>query len=87
LLEIDREGFLREDMLAGAERRERDAEMGARHREVDHEIDIIPGEELVHGEGFDAVPAGLSLGGFRPHVRAGPKGQALIGRDVLEIDA
>ena len=32
LLEIDGEGLFREDMLAGAQRRERDAEMGGRAR-------------------------------------------------------
>ena len=87
LLEIDREGLFREDMLAGAQRRERDAEMGGRHGEVDHEIDVVAGQELIDRQRLDAVAACLSLRDLGPHVGAGPQRQAAIGGNVLEVDA
>jgi hypothetical protein len=87
LLEIDREGLFREDVLASAQCRERHAEMGSRDSEVDHEVDILAGEKLIDGQGLDAVSARLRLRHLRLHVRAGAKGEAAICGDVLEIDA
>src|SRR3712207_8869856 len=47
------------------------SEMRAGHREIDHEIDVVPCQEIVDRHGLDPVAAGLRLGRLHAHVRAG----------------
>jgi hypothetical protein len=85
-LEIDREGLFGEDVLAGAERRQRHAEMGAGDRQVDDEVDVLARQEFVDRHSLDVEAARLCLRGLGPRIRTGPQGEPAIGRDVLEVD-
>ncbi len=65
------ERLLGEDVLAGREGRHRHVEMSVRHRQVQHEVNVLGGEKRMHRQRADAVFLGANRGEICREIRAG----------------
>ena len=62
---LDGERLLREDVLAGGERRERDGGMRVGNGEVHDEVDVAAREQRIDGERLDVELLALRRGAIR----------------------
>ena len=84
-LDGEHEGLLRIDVLAGVEHLPRHLIVDRRYRQVDDDVDVLRGEQVVDGLGAQAEFLGAGLGGIHVDVRAGAHLDALEERRQLEI--
>ena len=68
---VDAERLLGMDMLASVEDREADIGMGQRHREIDHNLDIVALEQLVDAQARRTEFGAALLGCGTAHIRDG----------------
>ena len=69
--DVDAERLFRMDVLAGIEHGQADVGVGQRHREVDHDLDVVALQQLIDAHRRNAELGAAPLGGFAAHVGDG----------------
>ena len=82
--DVDAERLLGMDMLAGAQHREADVGVGERHRQVDHDLDVVALEQLVDPHRRHAERGALLLRRRAAHV--GDRAQLEIGEALRGLE-
>ena len=80
----DAERLLGMDMLAGIEHRQAHVGVGQRHRQVDHDLDVVALQELIDPQRRHAERGRLLLGGGAAHV--GNRAQFDIGEALRGLE-
>ena len=70
--DVDAERLLGMHVLAGIEHRQADVGVGQRHREVDHDLDIVALQQLIDPHRRHAERGALPLGGIAAHIGYAP---------------
>ena len=68
---VDAERLFRMHMLAGVEHCQADIGVGQRHREVDHDLDVVALQQLIDAHRRHAELGAALLGGFAAHIGHG----------------
>ena len=78
--------FLGIDVLAGFDRLERHRGVGLRNGEIQHDIDVVALEKVVHASRWDRVARGLPACRLGAEIGAGGEDDVAKARRVQEID-